>query len=171
MNDSSYWGPPRHDLPMTHALPNATDSYRDPGIGGGAADWTAPANVSAPIRTGGAVSVGAAVQVGGPVSGPAAALLAVVNRRSIPLAALLAFLFGPLGLFYVGLLHGIAALIVLPIVVRSLALAIASVLHGGMNTVYAVAVPILWCFAIPWAIIGMKMRNARMDRAAARVAR
>jgi hypothetical protein len=61
-------------------------------------------------------------------------------------------------------------LIVLPIVVRPLAFAIASLFHGGMNTVYTVAVPILWCFAIPWAIIGMKIRNRRIDRAAARSA-
>jgi len=154
---------------MTHAMPNPTDSYRDPGIGG--ADWSAPANASAPVRASGAIGTGAPVYYpNGPVSGSAAAILAVVNRRSIPLAVVLAFLLGPLGLFYVGLLHGIAALIVLPIVVRPLAFAIASLFHGGMNTVYTVAVPILWCFTIPWAIIGMKMRNARIDRAAARSA-
>lgn len=95
-------------------------------------------------------------------------MLAVLHRRSVPLAILLAFLLGPLGLFYVSLLNGIAALIVLPYVVRSLAFAIAAVLHGGMNMVYTVAVPILWCLAVPWAIIGMKIRNARIGRAAAR---
>ena len=165
MNDSSYWGPPRHDLPMTHATPNPTDSYHDPGNGGGQADWSAPV-------AGGSASSSPSSYAGGTASahsgGPAAFRSIGPRKRSLPLAAVLALLLGPLGLFYVSLLNGIAALIVLPFVVRSLAFAVAALRGGGMDTVYAVAVPILWCIAIPWAIVGVKVRNARIDRAAAR---
>jgi hypothetical protein len=155
LNDSNYWGPPRHDLPLTHATPNPTDSYRDPGLGGGG-NWSTPVNTS----YGGSVgsgTVGAGSGIGGSL-GPA--------KRSALVAALLAFFLGPLGLFYVGVLHGIAALIALPFVVRFLAFAIAIAIGGGPDTVFTIAVPILWCIAIPWAIIGVKIRNARIERAA-----
>jgi hypothetical protein len=34
-----------------------------------------------------------------------------------------------------------------------------------MNTVYQVAVPILWCITVPWSIVGVKIHNGRLDRA------
>jgi hypothetical protein len=154
MNDSNYWGPPRHDLPMTHATPNPTDSYHGPGGGANpAGSYHAPAIGSGQGAWSGAGSAYAAVASRGP------------SKRSIPLAVVLAFLFGPLGLFYASLLNGIAALIVLPFAVRYLAFAVALVLRGGMDMVYTVAVPILWCVAVPWAVISVRVRNARIDRA------
>ena len=86
-------------------------------------------------------------------------------KRSMILAIVLATVFGPLGLFYVNILSGIAALVIIPVVVRSLAFTIALGSGGDMNTVYRVAVPIMWCITIPWSIIGVKIRNARIDRA------
>jgi hypothetical protein len=151
MNDSNYWGPPRHDLPLTHSTPNPTDSYHDPGIGGGS-NWGTPTNVGSSwggqVAQGGSGYVATGVGYGGPVPR---------GKRSPFVAALLTLFLGPLGLFYVGILHGVAALLVLPIVVPLL-----SFLLAGS---YAAAVPILWCIAIPWAIVGMKIRNARIDRA------
>jgi len=150
MNDSNYWGPPRHDLPLTHSTPNPTDSYHDPGIGGGS-NWGTPTNVGSSwggqvAQGGGYVATG--VGYGNPVPR---------GKRSPFVAALLTFFLGPFGLFYVGILHGVAALLILPVVVPLLSFFLA----GS----YAIAVPVLWCIAIPWAIIGMKIRNARIDRA------
>jgi hypothetical protein len=131
MNDSSYWGPaaarPADDAcnAESHRLVSGPGNRRR-------AEWSAPVNVSAQVRPGATVSAGASVHA----TGTAAVILAVLHRRSVPLAILLAFLLGPLGLFYVSLLNGIAALVVLPFVVRSLAFAIAAALHGGMNMVY-----------------------------------
>jgi len=46
----------------------------------------------------------------------------------------LAVIFGPLGLFYVSFLNGVAAVI-----------------------------PIMWCITVPWAIVGIKWRNRKFD--------
>mgnify|MGYP001605227064 CR=1 FL=1 len=92
----------------------------------------------------------------------------VRKRRFVIVAVVLATVLGPLGLFYVNILSGIAALMIIPAVVRSMAYTIAFASGGGMDTVYKVAVPIMWCITIPWSIIGVKIRNARIDRAAAR---
>jgi cation transporter-like permease len=62
------------------------------------------------------------------------------------LAVVLATVLGPLGLFYVSFINGVAALLVLPPVVRGLAGAIASSVGGSMDTVRNVAIPVLWCF-------------------------
>jgi hypothetical protein len=161
VNDSNYWGPPRHDLPLTHSTPNPTDSYHDPGIGGGSS-WSTPAGTGGsygvPIgSTSSSGSTATGVGFGGPVPR---------SKRSTIIAVALAFFFGPFGLFYAGILQGIAALIVVPVVVQALVFAIAAGRGGGPDAAYALAVPILWCIAIPWAIIGVKIRNARIDRAA-----
>jgi hypothetical protein len=163
MNDSNYWGPPRHDLPMAHSRPNPTDSYHDPGIGGGG-NWGTPVSTGSSGGTGGYSGyVGGAAAGGVGVGGPVPR-----SRRSPLIAAVLALLFGPLGLFYVGILNGIAALIVLPFLVQLLAFTIAQQSGAGLDSVYSTAVPILWCLAIPWAIVGVKIRNARIERAAAK---
>lgn len=154
MNDSSYWGPPRHDLPLTHAPPNSTDSYRDPGLGGGQSDWGAPASASAPAYSGGSGYGG-----GSFASGPARR-----SKRSIPIAIVLALLLGPFGLFYVNILSGITALIVLPDLSHHLA-SRAAVAVGGVAPGKVATVLILWCFTVPWTIIGVLIRNARIDRA------
>jgi len=130
-----------------HSLHNPTPSTPFPNLGGSdAGAWPAQA-------TG-----------GGGYAGPVGPY--VRPRRSVVIAVILAFLLGPFGLFYVNILSGIAALFILPPVVRALAVQWALLHGGGMNTVYQVAVPILWGIAIPWAIIGVKIRNARIARAA-----
>jgi hypothetical protein len=128
-----------------HALKNPTPQ----GFSGGATDWTAPA--SAPPGYGGG------------------AVPTVQLRKIMVLAVVLATVLGPLGLFYVSFLNGVAALIVLPPVVRALAGAIASSVGGTMDTVRNVAIPILWCFTIPWSIIGVRRRNRKIDKSNASV--
>jgi len=147
MND--YWGPPRHDLPPAHALPNPTDPYQHQGIGGGQGEWSPPGNGGAPVYSGAPVVLGSGGR----------------SKRSIPIAILLALLLGPLGLFYVNLLSGIAALTILPLVLPKLIFATAAAVGGGTHTVDIVLLPVLWSVCIPWAIIGVKIRNARIDRA------
>ena len=154
MNDSGYWGPPRHDLPLTHAAPNPTDSYRDPGLGGGHSDCGAPASASAPTYGGGSGYAGGSI-----ASGPVRR-----SKRSIPIAIVLALVLGPFGLFYVNILSGIIALIVLPDLVHNLASGAATVV-GGVAPGKVATVLILWCFTVPWAVIGVRIRNARIDRA------
>jgi hypothetical protein len=85
-------------------------------------------------------------------------------KRSVVVAVLLAIFLGPLGLFYVNILTGIAALFILPPVVRFVAFSVAIAVGGNMDTVFKVAVPTLWAIAVPWAIIGVKVRNWRIDR-------
>ena len=133
-----------------HALQNPTPSDPVSYMGGG----DVPSYGSPPAYAGG--WGGGTVSYGRP-------------KRSLPLAIVLA-VFGPLGLFYVNILSGIAALIIIPVVVRFIAFTIAISSRGDMSTVYKVAVPIMWCITIPWSIVGVKIRNARIDRAAARKA-
>ena len=81
----------------------------------------------------------------------------------IPLAVVLAFL-GPLGLFYVSILPGVAALIVVSVVVRPIAIAISSALGGQGDSLSAVAVVLCWCITVPWAIFAARRRNARIAK-------
>jgi hypothetical protein len=130
-----------------HSLHNPTPSSAFPNIGGSdAGAWPAPASG------------------GGGYAGPVGPY--VRPKRSVVIAVVLAFLLGPLGLFYVNILSGIAALLLLPPVVRALAFQWALAHGTGLDGVYQAAVPILWCIAIPWAVIGVKIRNARIARAA-----
>lgn len=135
-----------------HAQQNPTPSTPYANIGGGGG-WDVPA-YSGPVYTGGGGGGGGAVW-----SGPY-----VRPKRSLVVGIILATILGPLGLFYVNILSGIAALIVIPPAVRTLAAMYAISTHGGLATVYRVAVPILWGISIPWAIIGITIRNARIDR-------
>jgi hypothetical protein len=82
----------------------------------------------------------------------------VAGRKSIPLAIAFALL-GPLGLFYVSILHGIAALIVVPIVVRTLATGLAG---GHPDSLVTIAVVLCWCITVPWAVVAARRRNARI---------
>ncbi len=150
MND--YWGPPRHDLPPVHAMPNPTNPYQDPGIGGGN-DWSQSTSASsgAPYAGGGYAN---GVHIGD----------FTPRRTSLPHAIALAFLFGPLGLFYISILNGIAGLIALPTIVRPTVLAVAGVFHRWPNAIDIVLIPVLWAIFIPWAIIATKIRNARFNR-------
>jgi hypothetical protein len=136
-----------------HAQQNPTSSTPYANIGGGG--W-APSAYSTPVYTGGG---------SGPVwTGPY-----VRPKRSLAIGIVLATILGPFGLFYVNILSGIAALFILPPVVRTLAAMYAISTHGGIAAVYRVAIPILWCITIPWAIIGIKIRNVRVDRSANRM--
>jgi hypothetical protein len=127
-----------------HALKNPTPQGS---LGGGGSDWSAP--TGAPSGYGG----------GAVASGPTLQL-----RKITTLAVVLATVLGPFGLFYVSFLNGLAAVIVLPPVVRGLAGTIASGVGGNIETVPFVAIPILWCFTIPWAIFGVRWRNRKIDR-------
>jgi hypothetical protein len=129
-----------------HALKNPTPQ----GSWGGAPDSSAQTGGPAGY-SGGAVASGPAMQL------RKSMVLAVV------LANVLATVLGPLGLFYVSLVNGVAALIVLPPLVRALAGAIASSVGGNMETVRNIAIPILWCFTIPWSIFGARWRNRKID--------
>jgi len=137
-----------------HAPDHAPQNPTPQGSWGSAPDWSAPA--SGPSGYVGAPS--------GYAGGAAAAGPAIRLRKSLVLAAVLASVLGPLGLFYVSFINGVAALIVLPPVVRGLAGAIASSVGGNMETVRNVAIPILWCFTIPWSIVGARWRNRKIDR-------
>jgi hypothetical protein len=127
-----------------HALKNPTPQ----GSWGGVPDWPAPTGAGVPAGYGG----------GAVASGPMIQL-----RKSVALALVLATVLGPLGLFYVSFLNGVAALVILPPVVRGLARAVSSSVGGNMDTVRFVAIPILWCFTIPWSIFGVRWRNRKID--------
>jgi hypothetical protein len=156
---SERFGIADHDAQLPgHAPENPTPSYPVGGAGG--FDFPAynpPTYAGAP---GGSYAGAPVGSYAGTSAGPY-----VRPKRSMILAVVLATVFGPLGLFYVNILSGIAALVIIPVVVRTLAFMIALGSGGDMNTVYRVAVPILWCITIPWSMIGVKVRNARIDRA------
>jgi hypothetical protein len=80
------------------------------------------------------------------------------------LAVILATVFGPFGLFYVNILSGFAALIILPNVLKPIVFAAILMSGGYLTSISNVAFVVMWCITIPWAIIGMKIRNARIDR-------
>lgn len=132
-----------------HALQNPTPADPVSNMGG----WDVPSYGAPTTYAGG----------WGGSSGPY-----VRPKRSVILAVVLATVLGPLGLFYVNILSGIAALIFIPVAVRAIALVIVLVHGADINTLYKLAVPIMWCITIPWSIIGVKIRNARIDRAAAK---
>lgn len=93
---------------------------------------------------------------------------AYVSHANVPLdplkktsvAVALAMVFGPLGLFYVGLLHGIVALFTVVPIARSIGLNIAFALGGRIDPLYVV-IPIIWCMTVPWAIVGTAARNRK----------
>jgi len=128
-----------------HAPDHAPQNPTPQGSWGGAPDWSVPA--SGPSGYVGAPSgyVGSAA-----ATGPTIRL-----RKNLVLAAVLATVLGPLGLFYISFINA---------VVRGLAGAIASSVGGNMETVRNVAIPILWCFTIPWSIVGARWRNRKIDR-------
>jgi hypothetical protein len=126
---SERFGIPDHDPQVPdHALQNSTPADPVGGMGGfGLPTYGTPAYAGTPAGS----------YVGIPV-GPY-----IRRKRSLILAVVLATLFGPLGLFYVNILSGIAALAIIPVVVRTLAFTIGLGSGGTMNTVYRLAVPIM----------------------------
>ena len=157
---SERFGIPDHDTQLPdHAPQNPTPSDPVGGTGG----FEFPSYSPPPAYAGAPAGSYAGAPVRSYAGIPSGSYLR--PKRSVILAVVLATILGPLGLFYVNILSGIAALAILPFVVRALAFTVALKSGGDMNTVYRVAVPILWCITIPWSIIGVKIRNWRIDRA------
>jgi hypothetical protein len=84
-------------------------------------------------------------------------------RRSIRTAVILAMLLGPLGLFYVGFLHGAVALFVVIPTARQLGLGVVAALGGRIEPVYAVLL-MMWGITVPWALIGVHWRRRKLDQ-------
>lgn len=141
------FGMPSHTDPPVHAPLNPTEPYRPP-----------PAEPSwQPMRTPvSGPTPGAAVPfVYGASSGP--------RRKSMWIAVVLAVVLGPLGLFYVGLWNGIAALVVLPAAIPYVLARIAAATGGNyQEMISTVGVPLIWCFTVPWALIATAVRNSRI---------
>ena len=89
--------------------------------------------------------------------------VAVDPRKSLKVAIVLAIVLGPLGLFYVSFLNGVAALFLVVPVARQMAFAAAFALGGRVDLVL-LAVLSTWCITVPWAVIGVRWRNAKLDR-------
>ena len=144
---SERFGIPDHSPPHApdHALQNPT-SQGSWGYDAGGADWPA---APAPTYGGG----GAGLPV----------MASVDPHKNLRVAIILAMIFGPLGLFYVSFLNGAAALFVVLPVARWLALAAVSALGGRIQPVTA-AIAAMWSITVPWAIIGTRWRNAKIDR-------
>ena len=99
---------------------------------------------------------------GGSGGGGYAPMPYVDTPHRITLAVILAMLFGPLGLFYVGILHGaIAFFTVIPLTQRITAVILATV--GGYDNRAWVALGVMWCITVPWAIAGVRWRNRRFQ--------
>jgi hypothetical protein len=86
------------------------------------------------------------------------------SKRSLILAAILATVIGPFGLFYVNIWNGIAALMILPSFMSTLNEWVIGA--TGLELSRSAKLGIVWGIGILWAIIAMKIRNARIDRAA-----
>ena len=83
------------------------------------------------------------------------------RRKSFIAAIVCAMVFGPLGLFYVSFSNGVAALLVVVPLTRWLAFGVLAALGGGVEPL-TVAVPIMWCITVPWAVIGVAWRNKKL---------
>ena len=84
-------------------------------------------------------------------------------RKSIKAAIVLAMVFGPLGLFYVSFLNGVAATMIVVPIAREVALAVTPRLGRGVDPL-VVAIAMMWSLTVPWAIIGATWRNRKLDR-------
>jgi hypothetical protein len=139
---------PRHDQPLQSTT--AQGSWAN--IGGGGSDaWPAP---SAPSGGG---------YAGGGGGYASHASIPLDPRKSLTFAVCLAMLFGPLGLFYVGILHGLVALFTVVPIARAVGLDIAAALGGRIDRVWVV-VAIMWCITVPWAIAGITRHNRNVTR-------
>jgi uncharacterized membrane protein len=134
---------PRHDQPLQSTT--AQGSWAN--IGGDS--WTAPSTPSGGGYVGGGGGYVSSVNVAGD------------PRKSVLFTVVLSMLFGPLGLFYVGILHGLVALFTVIPIARTLGIPLAFAF--GVDPVWAV-VAVIWCITVPWAIIGITRRNRRYAR-------
>jgi hypothetical protein len=147
---SNPWEAPDHTNPVHgpqhHATPNPTAPSSDPGmLGAGAveAGWRPPVVTQDPRLA-----------------------AAYANYRFLWGAILLAVCLGPIGVFYLGLLHGVAASVVVLAVGRTLFGAIRTARGASPDDVTTVVLglAVVWGISIPWAIVGTRMANARRAR-------
>jgi hypothetical protein len=139
------WEAPRHDNPLWHSTPNPTPQSPPMQIGDAqAGDANAGASYQAPAGT----------------SNNAAADGVLFGYKVLPVSIVLAMVLGPLGLFYVSFVNGLAALLILPVVVRFVAGSVAAITGGSMQSA-AILLPCVWCFTVPWAIIATRRHNAK----------
>jgi hypothetical protein len=134
---------PRHDEAPQGTTPQGSWANIGGGDDGG---WPAP---TAPA-SGGRVRHGRPIQI-------------TDRPKSVPVAVVLAVLFGPLGLFFVGFLHGLVALFVVVPTARTIGLIIVDALGGRIDRLLA-AVLVMWSITVPWAILGTAWRNRRFNR-------
>jgi hypothetical protein len=138
------WETPRHDRPMTHAPVNPTPPYVPPaGTTQNDSGWSG---------------------AGFGYAGMAADTAGQPTRKSLWVAIPLVVFLGPLGLFYIGILSGIAGLIVVPVAVRTVAFNVALSVGGGRSMIEAVGIATAWIICIPWAAVGVARRNAKVSR-------
>jgi hypothetical protein len=78
------------------------------------------------------------------------------------MAVVLAMLFGPLGLFYVGILQGMIALFTVIPLTERITRIIAPTFGGDSNLAWT-ALVVMWCITVPWAIAGVRWRNRRFN--------
>lgn len=151
---------PRHDRPPEPWLPHpgTAEASPPPPMLLGAGDYASP-RPATPAWTGSPSPMPTLPANAGLVARFVVAL--VSGRKSIPVAIALA-LIGPLGLFYVSFLNGVVALIVVPVVVRPLAIGIAAAIGNQATSVYTIAVVVCWCVTVPWAMFAARRRNARI---------
>ena len=84
------------------------------------------------------------------------------SRKRLTVAILLAMVLGPLGLFYVSFLNGVAALFLVVPTARQLAFSAAFAL-GGRIELLPLAIFFMWCITVPWAVIGVRWRNRKLE--------
>lgn len=144
MSDDRFGMPghaPQHDLPIQSTTPQG--SWSNIGDGG---DWAAPQSRRSNYVGGGWTN---------------GINLPLDPIKKIRTSVCFALLLGPLGLFYVGLLHGVIALFTVIPIARGIGIPLAAALN--VDPVYMVIVTI-WCITVPWAIYGTIARNRRFRK-------
>jgi hypothetical protein len=136
---------PQHAPDHSLQNPTAQGSWNNIG-GGGDGAWP-----TTPTYGGGG---------GGGVHG---AMPYIDTPHSTTTAVALAMLFGPLGLFYVGFLHGLIAFFTVIPVTSRIAMSIVATPGGFSNRAW-IALGVMWCITVPWAIVGVRWRNRRFNR-------
>lgn len=151
---------PRHDRPPETWLPHpGTPDVQPHAAMPLTEDWPAPPAPT--LHPAAGTSPGGMAALRGQPSGFARLVLkTALGRKSVPLAIALALL-GPLGLFYISFLNGVAGLIVVSFVAHALAVALAPVFGGGEAAAVRVGIFFCWLITIPWAVVAAKRHNAR----------
>jgi hypothetical protein len=152
---------PRHDRPpepwLPHpGMPEAPPQAPMPLTGG---DW--PASPVPTPRPGAGVMPGRLPNLRGEPSVFARFVIgAALGRKSIPVAMGLALL-GPVGLFYISFLNGVAGLIIVSFVAHALAVTLVPAFGGGEDAAVRVGIFFCWLITVPWAVIAARRQNAR----------